>query len=345
MIFFRPVVIRLMVSLGAGWLLSALLPAKAATNPPAAAKSDSTGAALLVTDPSAPLKHVLRPPVPQPPISFFRDLLAMSAPERDQALSNRPGEARRMILAKVHEYEALKPDEREWRLSVTELRWYLRPLMTAPAANRPAQLAAIPENQRTLVEDRLREWDKLPPEVQKDLLENEATLSYFAEIEGRSDEQRREVLNELSPARRELLEEGINRVAAMSEDQRRATLNRFKRFFELTPQEKEKAINGLPEPERRQVARMLQTLGKLSPEQRDEYLSSFAKYTELSLAERQEFLKSVEHWKQMSPAEQQAWRELVKQLPPLPPLPRRPPPRPPLPHWGPSAPAVVTNGN
>jgi hypothetical protein len=342
MSLFQPVSFRLAVLLGAGCLLSVSLPAKAATNLPASTQSVSIGAAPLVTNPSAPLKHAPLPPVPKPPISFFRELLAMPAPEREQTLTNRPTEARRMILAKVREYESLKPDERELRLSVTELRWYLRPLMTASATNRPAQLAGIPEQQRKLVEDRLREWDKLPPEVQKDLLENEATLSYFAEIEGRSDEQRRELLNNLSPARRDLLEQGINRWAAMSEAQRRATLSRFNRFFELTAQEKEKAIKGLPEPERQQVERMLQTLGRLSPEQRDQYLNSVAKFTDLSLAERQEFLKSAEHWKQMSSAEQEAWRELVKRLPPLP---RRPPPRPPVPHWGPSAPAVVTNGN
>jgi hypothetical protein len=340
-----PAFSRLAVLLSAGCLLSASLAAKAATNLPAASPSVSTGAAPVVTDPSAPPKHALRPPVPKPPISFFRDLLAMSALERENALTNRPVETRQMILAKVHEYESLKPDERELRLSVTELRWYLRPLMTAPATNRPAQLAPIPEKQRKLVEDRLREWDKLPPEVQKDLLENEATLSYLAEIEGRSDEQRRELLNNLSAVRRELLEEGINRWAAMSEDQRQATLNRFNRFFALTVQEKEKVIQALSEPERRQVERMMQVLGKLSPEQRDEYLSSFAKYASLSLTERQEFLRSAEHWKQMSSAEQQAWRELVKRLPPLPPLPHRTPPRPPLPHRSSPAPVVVTNGN
>jgi hypothetical protein len=342
MSFPQPVFFRLAVLLGAGCLLSASLPAKAATNLTASTQSVSTGAAPLVTDPSAPVKYPLRPPVPKPPISFFRDLLAMSPLEREQALANRPAETRQMILAKVHEYESFNPDEREWRLSVTELRWYLRPLMTAPTTNRPAQLAAIPEAQRTLVEDRLREWDKLSPEVQKDLLENEATLNYFAEIEGRSDEQRREMIKDLSPARRELLEQGISRWAAMSEDQRLSTLNRFNRFFELTPQEKEKAVKALPEPERQQVERVLQSLGRFSPEQRDQYLSSFAKFSSLSLAERQEFLKSVEHWKQMSPAEQQAWRELVKRLPPLP---HRPPPRPPLPHRTPPEPVVVTNGN
>ena len=69
----------------------------------------------------------------------------MNAAERKQALTNRSPEGQKLILAKVREYESLPPDERELRLRVTELRWYLLPLMTAPATNRPAQLAMIPE--------------------------------------------------------------------------------------------------------------------------------------------------------------------------------------------------------
>ena len=45
-----------------------------------------------------------------------------------------------------------------------------------------------------MVEDRLQEWDKLSPEVQKELLANEATIRYLTEIEGRTDEQRRQML-------------------------------------------------------------------------------------------------------------------------------------------------------
>ena len=141
------------------------------------------------------------PPLPlaQSPISFFRELLAMNPAERKQALTNRSPEVRSSILAKVREYESLKPDERELRLRVTELRWYLRPLMTAPATNRAAQLAMIPGRNRKLVEDRLREWDKLPPEVQKELLANEATIRYLTEIEGRTDEQRQQIARQHLP--------------------------------------------------------------------------------------------------------------------------------------------------
>ena len=192
-------ILRVAVVLGASHLLSVSLLAQAATNHPALTLSNSTLPRPLVTKPPAPPPP--GPPLPfaRSPISFFRELLAMNPAERIQALTNRTPELRTQILAKVREYESLKPDERELRLRVTELRWYLRPLMTAPATNRAAQLAMIPEPDRELVEDRLQEWDKLPPDVQKELLGIEPTLRYLAEIEGRSDVQRRQLAQEHPP--------------------------------------------------------------------------------------------------------------------------------------------------
>ncbi|HTV76036.1 MAG TPA: hypothetical protein VMD57_03480, partial [Candidatus Baltobacteraceae bacterium] len=63
------------------------------------------------------------------PVEFFRQLLAMTPDERDNCLKIHPPEIRERILAKVAEYEALDPDERELRLRATELRWYLMPLL------------------------------------------------------------------------------------------------------------------------------------------------------------------------------------------------------------------------
>ena len=57
------------------------------------------------------------------PVYFFRQLLAMTPQEREDYLTNRPPEIHERILAKVHEYLALEPDERELRLRATELRW------------------------------------------------------------------------------------------------------------------------------------------------------------------------------------------------------------------------------
>jgi hypothetical protein len=336
-------IFRIAALLCATHLLSASLLAQAATNPPAPTPSNSTAPRLLLT--TIPPPPGLTPPLlaARSPISFFRELLAMNPAERIQALTNRTPELRTQILAKVREYESLQPDERELRLRVTELRWYLWPLMNTPATNRADLLAMIPEGYRESVEDRLREWDKVPPDVQKELLGIEPTLRYFAEMKGRSDLQRTQILISSSQPRRLLLEQGIQQWDSLSDNQRRNTLRRFDQFFELTAAEKEKALGTLSEPERRQIEKTLQTFGNLRPEQRAQCISSFAKFASLSLEERQQFLKNAERWKLMPPSERQAWRQLVSRLPP--PLPPRlPPPLPPMPQSRPPR-AVVTNGN
>jgi hypothetical protein len=335
--------LRAAALLGASHLLSASLLAQATTNPPALNRSNLVAAAPLGSLPQAPPEM---PPLLLPdrsPIAFFRELLAMDDDEREQALAKYTPERQTQILAKVREYESLAPDDRELRLRVTELRWYLRPLMAVPGADRADQLARIPEPNRSLLKARLSEWDKVPADVQKELLGLEPTLQYFAEIEGRDELQRQQMLNSLSPSRRRLLEKGLQRWGAMSGAQRQRTLYRFNQFFDLTGAEKQKALMTLSEPERLQIEKTLRTFGSLPPDRRARCIDSFDKFASLSLAERQEFLKNAERWKLLPPSEREAWRELVNRLPP--PLPPRPPPPPPpLPTYPPT-PAEATNRN
>jgi len=323
MIFPRRKVWGVAGSLGAALLFSGLLFAQAATSGPASPGPDA------VSVPPMP-----PPPALKSPVDLFRELLAMNLADRKQSLTNRTPEDRQRILAKVREYESLKPDQRELRLRATELRWYLLPLMTSPATNRPAQLALIPPEPRTLVEDRLQLWDKLPAQLQKELLENEATLQYITPLESASEEQKKEILKTISPARREKLEAGIARWRQLGEPQRRETLDRFNAFFDLTPKEKGKALNTLSEAEQRQMEKTLRAFEKLPKAQRSLCIQSFEKFAGMSLEERQQFLKNAERWRLMLPEERQAWRNLVAKLPDLPPSPpglgsSPPPPGPP----------------
>jgi len=329
--------------LSCGPLLFGPVLAQAATQDSALHSSNAApvGTRMLVP----PLPSVSLPPVPTPksPVSFFRELLAMNALERKQALADRSLEGQKLILAKVREYTALDPDQCELRLQVTELRWYLLPLMMAPPTNRPAELAAVPPRIRDFVADRLREWDKLPPDWQKELLANEATLHYFTEIEGRTEDQRRKALESLSPARRQKLQAGIDKLNRMPEEQRLKMISRFKEFFDLSAHDKEKALRTLSAPERRQIEKTLQTFANLPPEQRAKCIRAIGQYTSLSLADRQQFIKNAERWKLLTPSQRQAWRDLVQKLPP--PLPPDFPPLPPSDRSVRSAPAIVTNGN
>lgn len=236
----------------------------------------------------------------------------MSAAERAQYLTNRSLISQRMIQAKIKEYVELKPEMRELRLRATELRWYLIPLMNAPATNRTAQLAAIPEQVRPLVQDRLRLWDSLDPAAQKRLLSPAANI--FATDAARSHESSNSTAvarATISPGRRQWLEKGIQHWQEMSEEQRQEIASQFFRFFELTPQEKSKTINTLSDPERRQLERTLASFESLSADKRAQCLESFDKFASLSVEERQQFLENAQRWESMTPTERQAWRDLV----------------------------------
>ena len=249
---------------------------------------------------------------PRSPVALFRQLLAMTPEERETSLTNRPPEIREGILAKVNEYEALDPDERELRLRATELRWYLLPLMRESPSNRTVRLAQIPADLHELVKSRLDQWIILPPQLQQEFLENEQALRYFAHL----DVSNNPTLQKIAPPGSEL-----ERWTTMTETQRKQIATSVDQFFALTPDEKEAALNTLSDAERGQMEKTLQAFDKLPRNQRDECIRAFAKFTGMSASEKREFLRNAERWSQMSPADRQAWRDLVVNVPAWPPLP------------------------
>lgn len=289
-------------------------------------------------------------PTLKSPVDLFRNLLAQSPAERRQALSNRPPEVRSRILAKLREYESLKPDERELRLRATELQWYLQPFMSDPQTDRQARLALIPAEMRKLVQDRLARWDLLPPKLQEQMVNDEMTSRYFTQFETGAQTNRDLILRSMSPERRAKLEAGLDRWRAMTAEEREATLRNFYAYFELTSVEKDRALNTLSEAEQRQMEKTLEAYANLPAQQRMECLRSFQKFTSMTLGERQEFLKNAERWKLMTPAERESWRKLVQYAPLQPPSPspvRFPFTRPPAPPGAPrrTSPSVATNLN
>jgi Protein of unknown function (DUF3106) len=280
----------------------------------------------------------IMPPLPQSPVNIFRQLLTMTARERENYLTNRPPESRERILAKIREYLALDPDERELRLNATELRWYLLPLLRESPTNRDARLAQAPDNLRDLVRSRLEQWDALPPQFQQEFLDNERTLDYFSHM----DPTNAAVAGQPSgPSDTEQA-----RWNALSESERQKITAQFNQFFELKPDEKQKTLNTLSGTERAQMEKTLQSFDKLPPAQRAQCIRAFTQFAGMSPAERAEFLKSAERWSQLPPKERQAWRDLVAQVPLWPPVPHAlimppmPPPLPPRPH-----PTLATNRN
>lgn len=293
----------------------------------------------------------ITPPFPyaKSPVDLFRDLLAMSPMERRNFLTNRPPDIRARILEKLREYEALDPNERELRLRATELRWYLPPLMRVAPTERAARLAAIPPDIRALVENRLMQWDLLPPPLQQEFLDNEQTLRFFTHLDFGAMDHRRIAGNDPS-TNHYSWENDLARWNALPETKRRSLSDQFSQFFDLSASEKTRTLNTLSDAERAEMEKTLRTFEKLPVQQRLKCIRSFEQFTRMSSQERYDFLKNAEHWSKMSPAQRQAWRDLVAHVPQWPPLPPglNEPAAPPLP----SSPikkktagtALVTNG-
>lgn len=254
---------------------------------------------------------VVRPPSLTSPIDYFRKLLSSSAAERDVLLQEKPPAQRATLISKVKEYESLKPAEREIRLRQLQLHFYLLPLMRLSPQERSNQVAAIPLSDRPLVEERLQRWDMLPPPLQKELLEFETTRAYFLRLEQSTPSERQLLLSQMPDKLRQWI--------TLAPKERQVKVARFNQFFDLSEEERQKVLGFLPSEDRRQMEPVITTFNQLSEEQRQQCLDSFRRFTNLNPDERQRFLETAQRWQAMPAPERQAWRDLVTNLPPLPP--------------------------
>ena len=248
----------------------------------------------------------------------------MTPEQRQSALEKYSPKTREFVTAKVKEYEALPPEECENRLRTLELRWHLLPLLSAAPSNRVARIQAVPERDRPLIEERLRLWDRLPPELQRDVLECEPALAAFASPA--TGVPTSSVGFPVSTNLQERVRRSAAYLHSLHPEKRAELYQNFQEFFELSEKEKARALDSLDtlsDAERKQMERTLQIFNRLPPEEREQCLEGFRKFTALSREEQDQFLKSAARWQAMNPRDRQIWRLLVQQkaVPPLPPLP------------------------
>jgi hypothetical protein len=251
--------------------------------------------------------------VPKSPVAKLRQLLAMNRQEQEEFLADKSEAEKLEIIAKIEEYKALPPDERELKLKATELRWYLRSFITTPQTNRSALLASVPSRDRKLVQDRLRYWDTLPPQARRQLQTNQAVDIYFS----LPVEQRIFAWATNS----EPVQEAIRNLQSMPEDQRQKSLESFHRFFSFTSVDKEKIMETVIESERQQMRKVLAQFESLPVSQREVCIQSFEKFKNMSPEQQQQFLKNAELWNKLTPEERQQWKGLVEDFNRMPPAP------------------------
>jgi hypothetical protein len=244
--------------------------------------------------------------VQRSPVEAFRRLLAMPAAERDAYLTNYPAATRERIQAKVDEYRILPPPFGEMRLAMTELCWYLMPLLRSSSTNRAAQVAVIPEPYRDLVTARLTVWDITPPMIKEQVLEYQAQLQQFVGP-GVMDPQ---MVNARVAGPK------LQNWLALPEADRRQTLAYFTNFLALNDDEKDQVLAALPSPERQQTEKVVEPMKNWSKPEVATYVSAFQKFSSMSPAERDQFMQSAQRWERMTEAEREAWRRLVRQTSP-----------------------------
>jgi len=259
--------------------------------------------------------------VAKSPVELFRRLLAMTPEQRERALTDRPVENRQGILRKIQEYEKMNAEDRELKLRVTELRWYLPPLMRLPKTERAATLATISEPVRKLIEERLLQWDLLPPPLQTDVLDHQSTLGYFAGQNYGAATNMMQLNPPLPPGAREELA----RLRQLSRPQHDQVIASFQKFYDLSAGEKQAMLDTLSADQRAQLDKAFQLLGRMPKDQRNLFVAAAGKLSSMSAAEQQEFLHNAERWSAMSPDERQVWRQIASRLPPMPPGLGRPP--------------------
>ncbi len=253
------------------------------------------------------------------PFQSFRELLSATPAERELILEKKQAIHRTHLEERLKEFGSLPAAEREIRLRMMELRWFLVPLFKMSPPNRVERLAFVPEGARKLVEDRLREWDDLPAHLRQDVLQHGITLQYFARLEAVAPRDQVKLWNSMGAESRPQPAMSPDQWKTLMSDRKKSVSVQLERFFDLSSEEKLRVLQGFSEGQREHVGTRLKKLEQLPAAERKQCLDSFQKYSELSEKARIEFLKNAEQWKAMSAEERKAWRSLITSLPPKPP--------------------------
>ncbi len=265
------------------------------------------------------------PPLPRSPVEIFRELLAMAPDARRTALEARSENQRRILQARLAEYESLPPAAREERLRATDLYWHLSQILRRAPEQRAALIALSPEDLRPILAERIAIWEQLPADDQRVLLEQDRAIRYFAAVRrNQPPPLPGEVRAPTSPLPRGI-QEDLASLQRLTPEQRRRVREQWSRFFEAPAPQVDRTLRAMNAVERRQLTTVLKRLGNLSPEQRRTCIDAFARFATMPPEERATFLWHAERWAALAPEERAAWRSVAARLPPLPPQPQPPP--------------------
>lgn len=234
-------------------------------------------------------------------------------------LAGRSPASRAYLQDQLRRFSTLSPAEQEARLRLMELRFYLRPLLTASSTNRQAQLSRVPPAYREAVRDRLAEWDALSPEERELLLRDQKAAARLIWPPGLPPPS-------VPAAHQAEWSQTIARWQQLDADQRRRLVENLGRFFQFNDEEKRRTLERIAVSARPEMAQLIRQLDRLPESERARCLQALTRYLSLPEPERHRFLANAARWAAMTPEQREAWRRLHAKLPPVPPpMPPSPP--------------------
>jgi len=246
-------------------------------------------------------------------------------------LAARSPRSRQAIEDKIREYKTLAPEERERRLTATELQWYVTYLTPLTQPQRDTALRQVPVLLQPMVMERLAAWDKMSPELQNEARSHPLVMEYVSA----PADKKEVVLKSLSSDQNSALRERLAQWQFLPAIERRRLDERLGEFFSMPAEKQQRALNSFSDVERKSMEKTLESFRALSAEQREVCIKSFAqfaqKFAAMDRSEQIAFLKNAQHWQDMSQKERDMWRQIVAIVPPMPPVPTPRPPTPPTP--------------
>jgi len=284
--------------------------------------------ATLFLDACTALAQPMEPPMPPSPIAQFRALLTNSPEALQVALEARSPRSRQAIEEKLREYKSLTPEERERRLTATELQWYVTSMAPLSKPQRTLALRQVSVIWQPMVMERLAAWDRMSPELQNEARAHPLVMEYVSA----PADKKEAVLKSLSVEQSAALRQRLAQWQFLPAVERTRLNERLEDFFNMPAEKQQRTLNSFSDAERKSMEKTFESFRTLTREQRDLCIKSFAqfaqKFAAMDDAERVAFLKNAERWQEMSQKDRDMWRNIVAIVPPMPPVPLPIPPTP-----------------
>jgi hypothetical protein len=259
------------------------------------------------------------PEVKDSPIRHLHNLLDASQEKRRQMLDQHAPTARAFWERKLGEYSSMDPTERDQKLREAQLHWYLLLILRTPAEDRDTKLLQIPQADRGLIHNRIKDWSALPESMQVDIMTHLPVLRYFGRLVTLSAQARKEAM-EASLKAGSRPDIASSDWGQLDPSRRKSMFLAYQKFFTLAEEKRKRVLARIPMPQRLSVQSRLEQLENLSPEAKKQCLEALAKYAQMTPNERILFKANAERWKSMPASEHAVWKNVVKRVPPLPPI-------------------------